>query len=362
MILFRVNVAPSVGLGHLMRCRTLAAELIRRGERCTLFGPDPARWRIEGDEALFDEWVEGPPGAADPDPKKPFVDVEADARAFVAMAQRLGVTVAVMDDYRISEPYQLILREGGLRWLMQYDASNKPFYHGDFVVNGSPYETPGGLKPFIRNPDAVLLLGPEYSVLRPAFADAPLQPVERPLRRVFVSFGGGDDKGAVRMTLDALADAHADLEFVVMSGLGNPNNAALKAWVEDGHSQRVSLHINPPDVPGLMASCDLAITGGGTMTSEAAYCGLPMLLMALADNQIHQCQGWENRGGAIYLGRYEPANALGGGEVSGEQIAEVFAALKADDARRIEMSRAGRHMVDGNGVQRLADHILGARR
>lgn len=354
MILFRVNVAPTVGLGHLMRCRTLATELIRRGERCAMFGPDPAHWRIAGDETLFDDWIGGPPDAADPDPKRPFLDPAADARAFVESAHRLGASMAVMDDYRISEPYQLILREGGLRWLMQYDASNKPPFHGDFVVNGSPYETPDGLAPFIRNPGAVLLLGPEYSVLRPRFAAAPLQPVERPLRRVFVSFGGGEDKGAVQLTLNALADVHPDLDFVVMSGLGNPNNAALERWVADGHSDRVRLHIDPPDVPGLMASCDVAVTGGGTMTSEAAYCGLPMLLMAVADNQVHQCQGWENRGAAIYLGRH--------GEVAAERVAEVFAALKADDARRIEMSRAGRHMVDGKGVHRLADHILGVRK
>ncbi|MBG7614031.1 flagellin modification protein FlmD [Brevundimonas sp. BAL450] len=341
MILFRCNVSPSVGAGHLTRCRTLAAMLVERGVTCAMAGPDET-WRLPGDAALFQSWT-----------PLTWTTGEADAAAFIALAERLGVRVAVMDDYRMDEPYQLRLRAAGLKWLQQFDASNPPPFWADFVANGGPRETPEHYRALARNPALEFLLGPEFAVLRPAFANLPPRDADRPLKRLLISFGGGDDQGMVVRTLEALtAGGPADLSLRVMSGASNPRNESIAAWIADHAPDRAVLAVNPDDVAGEYLKADLAVIAGGTSTFEAAAAGAPMLITAMADNQIRQGLGWQDRGAAIYLGRAPEVNPL--------DIAGHVAALAADDARRTAMSRAGQANVDGKGCARLVDRLIGA--
>ena len=325
-------------MGHLVRTRTLARELRRRGERCAIVGPED-HWRTAEDETLFDLWRAAP-----------LTDTVEDARAFVEDARRLGADVAVMDDYRIDEPYQRRLIEAGLPWMMQYDASAKPWFLGDIIVNASAYETAEGLAPYLKNPVARLLLGPDYSVMRPGFPPAQPQPDARPVRRVLVTFGGGDDRGLVRMILEALVPLWPGIRFEAMCGLGNPRAEDNRRWAEDHGQGRAKVHINPPDVAGLMTSCDVAISSSGTLTFETASCGLPSLLTAIEGNQIDQARGWERRGVSRYLGWVDDATPEG--------FITAFAALVADDAGRADMARRGRETVDGKGRDRLVEAIL----
>jgi UDP-2,4-diacetamido-2,4,6-trideoxy-beta-L-altropyranose hydrolase len=341
MILFRCNVSPSVGAGHLTRCRTLAAMLVERGVVCAMAGPDES-WRLPGDDALFQSWT-----------PLTWTTGEADAEAFTALAARLGARVAVMDDYRMDEPYQLRLRAAGLRWLQQFDASNPPPFWADFVANGGPRETPEHYRALARNPGTEFLLGPEFAVLRPAFANLPPRQADRPLKRLLISFGGGDDRGMVVRTLEALVDqGPEDVSLRVMSGAGNPGNASIQRWIGDHAPERAVLAVNPHDVAGEYLNADLAVIAGGTSTFEAAAAGAPMLITAMADNQIRQGLGWQDRGAAIYLGRASEVNPL--------DIAAGAVALAADDGRRTSMSRAGQANVDGLGCARLVDRLIGA--
>lgn len=341
MILFRCNVSPSVGAGHLTRCRTLAAMLVQRGVACAMAGPDDS-WRLAGDDALFRSWT-----------PLTWTTGEADAEAFIALADRLDARVAVMDDYRMDEPYQLRLRAAGLKWLQQFDASNPPPFWADFVANGGPRETPEHYRALARNPGTEFLLGPEFAVLRPAFANLPPHEADRPLERVLVSFGGGDDRGMVVRALEALiAEGPADVSVRVMSGAGNPGNSAIAAWIAEHAPERAVLAVNPDDVAGEYLNADLAVIAGGTSTFEAAAAGVPMLITAMADNQIRQGLGWQDRGAAIYLGRAPQVNPL--------DLAAHVRTLAADPAGRTAMSRAGQANVDGRGCARLVDRLIGA--
>ncbi|MFN3816875.1 PseG/SpsG family protein [Brevundimonas sp.] len=340
MILFRCNVSPSVGAGHLTRCRTLAAMLVERGVACAMAGPEES-WRLPGDDALFQSWT-----------PLTWTTGEADAEAFIALAERLGARVAVMDDYRMDEPYQLRLRSAGLTWLQQFDASNPPPFWADFVANGGPRETPEHYRALARNPALEFLLGPEFAVLRPAFCNLPPRKAGRPLKRLLISFGGGDDRGMVVRTLEALMEGPDDLSLRVMSGAGNPGNGSIQSWIADHAPDRAMLAVNPEDVAGEYLNADLAVIAGGTSTFEAAAAGVPMLITAMADNQIRQGLGWQDRGAAIYLGRAPEVNPL--------DIAAHVAALAADDGRRTTMSRAGQANVDGQGCARLVDRLIGA--
>ena len=343
-IIFRCDVSPAIGIGHLMRSRTFAEALKRLGQRCVMAGP-PVEYRTQGDAGLFDDWIALPE----------WESGESDAERFVGVARQHGARRAVLDDYRVDPPFQDVLHGEGMIWMQHFDASKEHWFRADMIVHGSPSETAERWGPCLLNPDAEMLFGPRYAVLRPEFPPPAPRPDERDVETIMVSFGGGNDHGAILLALQALIGRTPDnIRYAIMSGSRNPNNEAVQAWIDRNAGNRAVLHVEPRDIAGLFAGCDLALLGGGISIYEAASCGLPMVVMALADNQLRQCDAWEKLGAAAYLGRRA--------DVTAELLAERVLGLIADRARRAAMSAAGRMAVDGRGARRLADHLLKDRR
>ena len=337
VVAFRCNSGPLTGFGHLMRSRELARMLATRGWSAVMYGP-PLNQRRETDETLFLDWRPAPEALARAD----------EPAAFIAFCEHSNAAHAIMDDYRVERDYQRRLHEAGVRFLHQFDASAPPEgFWADLLVNANPYETPDRYQTLLEAPKADLMLGPEFAVLRPEFIAAEKPAADRLARRVLLTFGGGDDRGLILKFAGALRGLMA---IDVISGAGNPRNAENQAALAELDDANVALHINPPDVASLMRRADLAVMAGGTSTYEAAHCGVPMILLAISENQERPCMGWSDRTGAIYLGRHDA--------VSTEQARDTVAKLAENRERRADMAARNMTLVDGKGGDRLLDALL----
>ncbi|EDM73231.1 flagellin modification protein FlmD [Roseobacter sp. AzwK-3b] len=340
-VVFRCQSGKGVGLGHVMRCREMARHLRDQGIGSAMIGPAEGL-RLAEDGDLFQHWqaVEDRQGSA------------RDAARVVALCDRLGTRHVVIDDYRADPAFQEVLKAGGLRWLQQFDASCDWRFCCDVLVNAGPLERRAAYLSRLEKPERVLtLFGPAHAVLRRGFRQVVRRCDGRAVRRVLVAFGGGDDRGAIALVLKALAGRlEREVTLVIVSGAGNPGLAALERAVAEMGSGQVELHVGPKDMPGLMAGCDLAVIGGGTMSYEAAICGLPMVTLALAANQERPCLGWQALTGAPYLGRVA--------DVGPEALFQAVSSLIRADRQRDSMAVKGRQAVDGRGVERLISALL----
>jgi UDP-2,4-diacetamido-2,4,6-trideoxy-beta-L-altropyranose hydrolase len=319
-----------------MRCRALASAFKNLGVACVMVGPKP-RYQTAADAHVFDYWVEQSGWSGEGD----------DAGKLVTLANKYGCTVAVLDDYRVEVDYQKVILAGGLRWLQFDGRADRPLW-ADWVLNANPAARPEDYARHLQKPGARTLLGPKYAVLRPEFSVAPPRRSEKSrVTDVLVTFGGGDDRGAILFVLKALLPAtETSMRFHVMSGANNPRNPEIEQWLESNGGKRTILHVNPAQVAPLLSACDLAVMAGGTTTYEAAFCGLPMLLLTIAANQERQSQAWHDKGAAVYLGRFN--------EVSQEDLASHFANLSRSPELRKKMSDCGQHEVDGKGAEKIA--------
>lgn len=338
VVVLRCNAGSEIGFGHLTRCRALAQALRRQGERCVMVGPDAAHAKT-ADQETFEDWI----------PVSDWSSATEDAARLVDMAHQFGAEWLVLDDYRIDEAYQLSLRAAGLRWL-QFDGGAEKALWADVVVNANPAVRPEDYAGMLHNPGTRLLLGPRYAILRPEFERIELRGPGRHVEQILVTFGGGDDRGANEFVLSSLLPVTPpDLQFLVVSGARNPSNPSLKRWIDVHGQGRVSLHIDPEQVAPLFASCDLAVMAGGTSTYEAAACGLPMILVTIAANQVPQSRAWSEMGAAIYLGAME--------HVQGSHLASAFQNVMNDHQRRQNMCLAGSQAVQGAGAKYVADFL-----
>jgi len=337
-VVFRCNASPVVGYGHLTRCRALAQALLRQGETCVMVGPDAADARPE-DQDIFSDWI----------PVPDWPSANEDATRLVDLARRLDACWAVLDDYRVDENHQLTLRAAGLRWVQFDGTARKPLW-ADLIVNANPAAHPEDYANVLRNPETRLLLGPRYAILRPEFASVVPRDPHRPVRRILVTFGGGDDRGAIKFVLSTLLpETPSTIEFLVISGARNPRNPSLIEWIERCGQGRVRLHIDPPQVAPLFLSCDLAVMAGGTTTYEAACCGLPMILLTIANNQVPQSRAWATSGIAEYIGDLY--------NIGPQHLLDPFRRLYTTSPTCQSMAINGRKTVDGAGAHRMSQQF-----
>ena len=339
MIIFRTDASPQVGFGHLTRCRALAQALRCQGQRCVMVGPDTV-YAKPVDRDIFEDWI----------PVSDWSSGNEDVVRVINLARQYPVQWLVLDDYRIDEAYQLNLRAAGLRWL-QFDGSASKLLWADIVLNANPAACAEDYAAVLRDQNTRLLLGPRYAILRPEFKRIEPRDPGWPVKQVLVTFGGGDDRGGSVFVLSTLLPATApELRFLVISGASNPNNSNLWHWVATHGQGRVSLHIDPEQVAPLFAACDLAVMAGGTSIYEAARCGLPMLVITIADNQITQSKAWANLGIAKWLGNLP--------NVDKDALINSYRFLSNNVQIFVSMSIKGSRWVDAGGADKIAKYML----
>lgn len=335
MILFRCDANPLLGMGHLMRCRTLAGALADLNETCVMVGPEISYANSE-DARIFQDWI----------PQSWQSSPAADANALSAIADARHAAVIVLDHMHIDESYQLELLKRGRKWLQFDGAVNKPMW-ADLIVNANPTVTIADYGSLIKGEKSELLAGPAYAIVRKEFAQNALSAEPKKATTVLLTFGGGDDRGAILFSLKALIPCIPNhVNFLVISGRSNSRNDANLAWIHEHAAARVEYLIDPPDVAGVMAQCALAVMAGGTTTYEANCLGIPMVLLAIAENQIRQSQAWQSVGQAVFVGELDLLQP------------EVLASAVMQQLSKPELIRSRAPLVDGQGARRVAEKLL----
>ncbi|MFP5457918.1 MAG: UDP-2,4-diacetamido-2,4,6-trideoxy-beta-L-altropyranose hydrolase [Bacteriovoracia bacterium] len=156
----------------------------------------------------------------------------------------------------------------------------------------------------------VLFLGPEYVLLNEHFKNKKPIVIRPKVERVLIFFGGTDSTGETLRFLDTVSAGGLSVTWVIVIGKNNPDHEKIKALSEKNPC--IELHIQTPDMASVMASCDLFVGAGGTVTWERCYLGLPAICIATASNQIKIAEDLASSQVHIFLG--EAVN------VSAEQV------------------------------------------
>jgi len=256
----------------------------------------------------------------------------------------------VLDGYHFDFVYQQAIQSAGFSLLVIDDMAHLPAYHADIILN----QNLGAEKlKYNCNPEARLLLGPRYALLRQEFLAwrGQRREITDVARKVLVTMGGGDLDNVTLKVIHALEQVKVDgLEAVVVVGGSNPHFQKLESAV---HSLRIPIRLvrNVANMPELMAWADVAVTAGGSTCWELAFMGLPALILILADNQTPIAVELERQGVALNLGWHTLLK-------SGDIAYQLHSMIMSSGKREI-MSKCGRQLVDGSGTMRVVRRLYG---
>ena len=295
-ILFLANAGPEVGMGHLNRCRALAFSLVSMKAICIMIGPSTS-YKTKEDLIAFTDWYE----------LGSTLDEDGLLNGFIDIKNKINFNRIVIDDYRVKSAFQKYLFDKGYKWLQFDIADNKPIW-SNWIHNASPSVNEKDYDSNLMGHNQIMFLGPEYALLHPKYFDNFYSRIElRDFKKVFVSFGGGNDRGAISFILNSLHNYNKNIHYEIVSSKFNQNNDKIKNLITSKWTDKANFHISPENINDIMIDCDFCIIGGGTMTFEAAKCGLPMIIITIAKNQIKQAKGWESIGVAKYVGELKYA-------------------------------------------------------
>jgi UDP-2,4-diacetamido-2,4,6-trideoxy-beta-L-altropyranose hydrolase len=268
-----------------------------------------------------------------------------DAAELCEAARQMHVDWLVVDGYQFGSDYQEAIREAGHRLLMIDDCGEAEHYHANIVLNQN-----GGARAELyasRRPDTELLLGPKFALLRREFLAGRKGERAVPARaqKLLVTFGGADPQHVTVKAVESLAllgpSAPAS---TVLLGAGHPARKEVEAIIA-GSRLPIQLITDTRAMAELMAAADFALGAPGTTCWEMAYMGVPMITIAVANNQLGNGRFLSEAGLARHLGWHTELTPAG--------IAEGIKALAADQVGRREMAVRGRRLVDGHGSFRV---------
>ena len=353
LIAFRVDAAVHMGLGHLRRCRSLAAELQRLGARtCFLMrrhGLDPG-WMGGDFTPTWLPLVAANTGAYPAcSTKVPWLlgDPLGDAEAFCSSIDE-HVAAVVVDHYGIDARWHARVAQRLRCPVVAIDDLADRALAADLIVdhNESPDHASKYRAANLRG--CPVLGGPAFALLDPGFSSAPRNLASDPVRSIGIFMGGADAAGwslTAHRALRELVCFDGTIEIATTSANPLLNELCALAAREPSTHLLVDAH----DLVAFFGRHELHIGAGGGATWERCCLGAPTLAVIAAPNQRE-----------VLL----PLAGAGVLEVIDEHAADVATiarrTLELLERPQYRKSMAMRAMtlVDGHGSTRVASRIL----
>ncbi len=344
---FRVDSSPKIGMGHLMRCLTLAIGLRDAGFECYFICRD-----FEGNgvhhiiEKGFDVEFLSTSGI-ELDETWLGVPFQQDASETIKVITKNLADWLVVDHYDIDQRWESIVRKefSSSKVLVIDDLVNRP-HDCDILVDQTFGRSAEEYKALVPD-NSVFCLGTDHALLRAGFKELRERKSNDDIIKtphILVTLGGGNSSLPLQIIGRALKDvAHKHIFSVTAITAGTADNLLI-----DYHALPLDVELIDfsKNIEVEMAKADFVIGAGGGTSWERCCMGLPTVVLTIADNQIEIAKILSEQRAGISVA------------TNAEEIASATEMLISNRELLFEMSENASRLCDGNGVTRVVQEII----
>ena len=337
MIAIRADCNSEIGMGHIMRCLSVADSITALGEEvCFIVSKDT-------DISFFDNV-----------PYNYFVlqddkDIWS-AKEVCEILKNKSIETLFLDSYRVTE--EKINELSATVKVCYLDDLHLFDYNVNTVINYNIEATNSDYLP-TKYLNRKLYVGAEYFPLRSEFQNAGKIVIKKDIQNVLITTGSTDKNHITKQIVEAIeVNKYPNIHFHILKG--KFYNDAYKNELDnlaDGYS---NVHILGwgQTMAELYLKTDLVIAPGSTTTFEALSLNVPCISFEFVDNQHEQCMCMENMGIAPYIGNFAE-NAI-----KTEVIKAVFTNMLGFTYRK-NLEANYSKLFDGKGSHRIAEIVIG---
>lgn len=344
--LIRVDSSLKIGTGHIMRCLTLADELLRKKHKVEfvcrpLLGHSIAIIEKRGFKIRCLPLADAKVSSRVPHSDWLETTIERDVEQTKAIIGKIDWLL--VDHYALDKSWEEPMRSHAPKIFVIDDLADRAHYC-DGLLDQNLFSNPRARYGDLISPSTPTFLGPQFALLRPEFKK--FHKTRKPPVRaenLLIFLGGVDYPGETIKVLEAIEEICHSLKVTVVTGAANPALEKINALVKK--FKRAELHLDSEKMAEIMSQNDLAIMSGGVATWERLCVGLPSLVIAIAENQIPISQHVADLGLQKFLGQSS--------QVSKELIRESLKGFLENFEKAAEMGQRGPQFVDGLGTERV---------
>jgi UDP-2,4-diacetamido-2,4,6-trideoxy-beta-L-altropyranose hydrolase len=364
-IVIRVDASTRMGIGHVMRCITLAKKLSENNCHITFL--------CKQHNGHINHFIESS-GFKVIALSKPIrnIDNEPDEKYWLGChfqddanecIQKLvddinipRVDLLIIDHYSLDHQWQKKLSPYCKKIMVIDDLANRK-HCCDILLD----QTYGRIKedyvPLIPK-HCTLLLGKQYILLRDEFYHARslaqknrLNAKQNELNNILISLGGTDPDNIAGIILSWLISMKVDYSDLNVTLVANPSSSFLNELkMLTKNDPWVNIITSPPSMAKLMLNFDIAIGSSGTTAWERCCLGLPSLSIVNAENQQLVSKSLVNAGAIISLGCSKKLNQ--------KIFEDTFTRLFNNKKYYQEMVQQSFNCCDGLGAGRVTKHVV----
>lgn len=344
MFYIRVDANADIATGHVMRCMTIAKEIVTMGQEVTF---------LTADRQSHDLILDNGYHAVSLDTR--WNHMEEELPKMISLIEQWNIETVLIDSYSVTAAYLRELRKHTK--VIYIDDVYSFSYPVDVLINYNIYANQVDYNQLQRGMNTKLLLGCKYAPLRSDFRGIQKKYGEK-VKRVLISTGGADSHHVALKLLKFIGDGkllsdpvYEDIEYHIIVGKFNRDLEELSE-IEKTH-KNIVLHRNVKNMHSLMEEADIAITAGGSTMYELCASGVPMLIYTFTDHQLDGAREFEKLGLATYCGDIRKGEAL-----VWEHIQSSMKGYCSSKELRYEIGKKMQEYIDGKGAIRLARELL----
>lgn len=340
MFIIRADGNGKIGMGHVMRCMSVAYELKKAGENPIFFTAcEESKNTIEKNG--FDVHLL-PTVYSEMETEIPYIS------ELLKVLNNNETSVILLDSYFITPEYVMRLREFARIALIEDLGVSMPV---DLIINYNmyagrlKYEPASGIRQRV-------LLGTDYMPLRQEFSDDLSYELRPQVKNVMLTTGGSDPLFASGAFLNAFLEKEKNIKLHVVSGPYNTFADRLKKIYAE--NEQVVIHENVVSMKKLMKACDIVVSAAGSTVYEVCALGVPLIAFHFAENQrlIDETL-------PVLLPVKSAGDFAKNPEYTAKCAAEILTEYINDKKLREQLYENERKMVDGRGAKRIAAALTG---
>lgn len=340
-ICFRVDANNEIGIGHMMRCLTLAEELCNNQKMQCIFAVSDEMSAEILKHTCFEYIILHID-------YKDYSKYSAELLAQLIKQRKLDLVI--IDSYFSEQEYFRKIHslvKTACFWCRKEEIST------DLLINYNiDYDISFYQKNFPKS-SIRLLLGTDYIPLRKEFMYLSKKKIEQSVRSVLVTTGGGDSRFFMENFLqnDCTLKKYYSITFTLIIGTYSSSYEKLKDICNKKQLQNIRIIPHTSEIEKIMNKSDIAISSGGTLMYEICALGIPSVLYSIADNQKSEAAFLAKEGAVFYAGDINDSTFW-------KNLFQMLDRLISNYNIRKKLSEKASNLVDGRGICRIAGEVF----
>ena len=332
----RADGNGTIGMGHLMRCMSIAYGLQEQGMECAFYTAGREAGKVLTEKGFFCRVLD-----------TDYRDMESELPLLKQLLKESGCRLLLVDSYQMTQKYLDQLMEQCPVFYM--DDMGTAGLTADGIINHNIYGQELGYEAWCPA-GTMLLLGAGYAPVKKAFTETAYHVRDR-VSRIMITMGGSDTLNiAGQLGERLLRMLPEETELDIICGRFNPHLDTLKEMA--GLENRLHILVDVQDMWNKMAAVDIAVSAAGSTMYELSAMGVPTVCCYYVENQRRIAEGFG-----------EKVQMVNAGDFSAEEEAvldrlcqEVCRLAKDTDARKALSGRM-KQVADGRGAERIAREL-----